>query len=140
MGIFNRIKKIGQSADAKDEGKENVGQAADTSAEKEGLVLQPQKTARKRLDVVAITPRISEKAAVMSSSGKYVFDVPVTANKVEVRKAVEALYGVKVEDVNTVRNIGKAVQRGRIAGRRNRWKKAVVTLKKGQKIDLFVGV
>ena len=139
MGIFNRIKKTsGQAADAKDEKDKKVEAPAETASE--GLVLQPQKTARKRLDVVAVTPRISEKAAVLSSSGKYVFDVPVTANKVEIRKAVEALYGVKVQDVNTARGIGKAVQRGRIAGRRNRWKKAIVTLKKGQKIDLFVGV
>ena len=106
----------------------------------EGLVLQPHKIARKRLDVIMITPRISEKAAVLSSKGKFVFDVPVTANKIEIRKAVEALYGVKVEDVNTARGIGKMVRRGRIQGQRNNWKKAMVTLKKGQKLDLFVGV
>ncbi|MBI5654405.1 50S ribosomal protein L23 [Candidatus Uhrbacteria bacterium] len=140
MGIFNRIKKIGHTADAKDGGKDAAENKADVTVENEGLVLQPQKTARKRVDVVAVAPRISEKSAVLTSSGKYVFDVPVTANKVEVRKAIEALYGVKVQDVNTVRGIGKAVSRGRIAGRRNRWKKAIVTLKKGQKIDLFVGV
>ncbi len=138
MGIFNRIKNqkpdTAEDTDKKLQDKKTEPEAA------EGLVLQPHKIARKRLDVIMITPRISEKAAVLSSKGKFVFDVPVTANKIEIRKAVEALYGVKVEDVNTARGIGKMVRRGRIQGQRNNWKKAMVTLKKGQKLDLFVGV
>jgi large subunit ribosomal protein L23 len=138
MGIFNRLKKLRQPEGSKEpEGDKQIENAAEQTA---GPVLQPQKTSRKRLDIVAIAPRISEKAAVLASAGKYVFDVPVTANKSEIRKAVEALYGVKVAEVNTLRGIGKRVRRGRIAGRRNRWKKAVVLLHKGQKIDLFVGV
>lgn len=139
MGIFNRTRKSRTADEAKPEQTEQKTVAAETE-EAAGVVLQPQKTLRKRTDVILITPRISEKSAVMSSAGKYVFDVPVTANKIEVRKAVEALYGVKVKSVNTLRGIGKEVHRGRIAGRRNRWKKALVELQKGQKIDLFVGV
>jgi large subunit ribosomal protein L23 len=135
MGIFNRMKNVRPHDDAKPEGAEQA-----PAEEVVGVALQPQKTSRKRADVILITPRISEKAAVLSSAGKYVFDVPVTANKIEIRKAVEALYGVKVKDVNTLRGIGKNVRRGRITGRRNRWKKALVELQKGQKIDLFVGV
>lgn len=136
MGIFNRMKNVRPHDDAKPEGAEQQPAAEEVV----GVALQPQKTLRKRADVILITPRISEKAAVLSSAGKYVFDVPVTANKIEIRKAVEALYGVKVKDVNTLRGIGKNVRRGRITGRRNRWKKALVELQKGQKIDLFVGV
>jgi len=139
MGIFNRTKKSRPADEAKPEQTEQKTVAAETE-EAAGVVLQPQKTSRKRIDVVAITPRISEKSAVLSTAGRYVFDVPVTANKVEIRKAVEALYGVKVKSVNTLRGIGKEVRRGRIVGRRNRWKKALVELQKGQKIDLFVGV
>lgn len=137
MGIFNRTKKSRPADEAKPETEKQV---AAVPEEQGGVVLQPQKTSRKRADVVLITPRISEKAAVLATAGKYVFDVPVTANKVEIRKAVEALYGVKVASVNTLRGIGKQVRRGRITGRRNRWKKALVALRKGQKIDLFVGV
>jgi large subunit ribosomal protein L23 len=64
----------------------------------------------------------------------------VDATKIEIRKAVEALYKVNVVAVRTVRNLGKIVRRGRISGQRNRSKKAFVTLKAGQKIDLYEGV
>lgn len=83
-----------------------------------------------------LKPHVSEKAAHLADRGIYVFDVPVTANKVEIRKAVEAQYKVSVTDVRTIRGIGKPILRGRIAGRRNRWKKAMVELKKGQIITL----
>ena len=87
-----------------------------------------------------LKPHVSEKAARLADKGIYVFDVPVTANKVEIRKAVEAQYKVSVTDVRTIRGIGKPVLRGRIAGRRNRWKKAMVELKQGQTITLVESV
>ncbi len=86
------------------------------------------------------SPRVSEKAATLASRGSYVFNVPISANKIEVRKAVEARYGVSVADVRTIRGEGKKTRRGRIEGRRNAWKKAVVVLKPGQTIDLYEGV
>lgn len=136
MGIFSRIKK---SAPVKqDETKKEKPEAA--KEEVRELTVQTPKTSDKKIVVTLVTPRVSEKAAMLSAHQTYVFDVPVSANKLEVRRAVEVLYGVKVEGVNTLRGIGKATHRGRISGRRNRWKKALVTLKKGQKIDLFVGV
>ena len=85
-------------------------------------------------------PHVSEKAAKHSSNGTYVFNVPISSNKIEIRKAVEALYGVNVVAVRMIRGIGKPVSRGKIIGRRNRWKKALVTVKSGQKIDLHEGV
>lgn len=84
-------------------------------------------------------PHMSEKAARLSSAGTYVFDVPLSAGKVEVRKAVEAVYGVTVVRVNVVRGKGKVVRRGGRSGVRSDWKKALVTLKPGQKIDLYEG-
>ncbi|MFH1077856.1 MAG: 50S ribosomal protein L23 [Patescibacteria group bacterium] len=86
-----------------------------------------------------VKPHVSEKAA-SSPKGTYVFDVPLNANKVEIRKAVEALYKVSVESVRTVRGIGKYLKRGRIEGYRSNWKKAIVTLKDGQMLDLYEGV
>ena len=88
---------------------------------------------RKRIDVVAITPRISEKSAVLSTAGRYVFDVPVTANKVEIRKAVEALYGVKVKSVNTLVRKGKVKRFKGTIGKQSDVKKAIVTLPSDQK-------
>ena len=85
-------------------------------------------------------PHVSEKAAVLAERGIYAFDVPVSANKTEIAKAVEAAYGVHVERVRTQRGIGKVIRRGRIAGRRNAWKKALVQLRKGETIALVEGV
>ena len=87
-----------------------------------------------------IKPHISEKAAMLGEKNVYVFDVPLRANKVEIKKAVEAIYGVSVIGIRTQRGIGKAVKRGRIAGRRSAWKKALVQLKKGQTLNLVEGV
>jgi large subunit ribosomal protein L23 len=89
---------------------------------------------------VLVKPHVSEKAAHLAGQGIYVFDVPLGANKVEIRKAVEALYKVEVTNVRTQRGIGKLISRGRIFGSRNDWKKALVELKKGQTINLVEGV
>ena len=76
----------------------------------------------------------------MAQRGTYVFNVPIEAEKVSIKKAVEALYKVKVSAVRTIRHEGKPTKRGRRAGVRNRWKKALVTLVKGQRIDIYEGV
>ena len=77
---------------------------------------------------------------MLTEKGVYTFDVPVTAEKISVRKAVEALYGVKVSDVRMVRHAGKPVFKGRRPTAKKSWKKALVTLVKGQKLDLYQGV
>lgn len=69
---------------------------------------------------------------------KYTFEVPVTVNKVEVKKAVEEVFGVKVAAVNTIRMQGKLKRMGRYEGRRPSYKKAIVTLAKDSKtIEFF---
>ncbi len=85
-------------------------------------------------------PHVSEKAARLADKGTYVFRVPMDAEKVSIRKAVEALYGVKVESVRTVSTLGKPTRRGAHPSKRSDLKKALVTLKKGQKLDLYEGV
>lgn len=85
------------------------------------------------------TPHVSEKAARLADAGTYVFDVAMAAEKISIKKAVEALYGVHVTAVRTIRGKGKPVFRGK-GGVRNRWKKALVTVKKGERIDLYEGV
>jgi large subunit ribosomal protein L23 len=83
-------------------------------------------------------PVITEKATTDSGiRNAYHFRVPVDANKVEVRKAVEALFGVKVIRVNTLRVGGKTRRRGWRAGRAPDWKKAMVTLAEGETIDVL---
>ena len=69
---------------------------------------------------------------------KYSFEVPQSANKVEIKKAVEEIFGVKVQDVNTINVTGKLKRMGRYEGRRASSKKAIVTLAKGSKtIEFF---
>ncbi len=67
----------------------------------------------------------------------YHFRVPTNANKVEIRQAVEKLFDVKVEAVNTLAKRGKARRRGYSAGTTQSWKKAMVTLAEGQTIDVL---
>ena len=86
------------------------------------------------------SPRVSEKAATLAAKNVYVFNVPTSANKVEIRKSVEAMYSVKVIGVRTVRGAGKFVRRGKTSGQRNAWKKAMVTLAKGSTLNLYSGV
>ncbi len=69
---------------------------------------------------------------------KYTFEVPQTVGKIEIKKAVEEVFGVKVAAVNTMNYQGKLKRMGRSEGRRPSWKKAVVTLKKDSKtIEFF---
>ncbi|MCD8391235.1 MAG: 50S ribosomal protein L23 [Firmicutes bacterium] len=69
---------------------------------------------------------------------KYTFKVPVTANKVEIKQAVEEVFGVDVKSVNTIRMTGKVKRMGRYEGRRASYKKAIVTLAQGSKtIEFF---
>ncbi len=89
---------------------------------------------------VLVKPLITEKAADLGHLNKYVFMVDVDANKVEVAKAILAIYGVKPTSVNIINNKGKQITRGRIAGRRKDWRKAIVTLPKGKSISIYEGV
>lgn len=85
-------------------------------------------------------PVITEKSMRGSEVGQVTFEVPLTATKPEIKAAVEAVFGVKVLAVNTSRQDGKRkVFRG-IKGVRNEVKKAIVTLDKGQSIDVTAGV
>ncbi|MCQ2363517.1 MAG: 50S ribosomal protein L23 [Acidaminococcaceae bacterium] len=85
-------------------------------------------------------PVITEKTQAMMNENKYTFEVPMTANKVEIRQAVEAIFNVKVADVTTMRVLGKTKRMGRFVGKRSDWKKAVVKLADGSKITLFEGM
>lgn len=90
---------------------------------------------------VLLKPRITEKGARLNEAGKntVIFEVPLDANKVEVKAAVQKAFNVEVEDVRTMIMRGKIKRRGRFVGQRSNWKKAVVTLAEGNTIDFFGG-
>ncbi len=87
-----------------------------------------------------VKPLITEKAANLATESKYVFEVSVASNKIEVAKSIEEIYGVKPLRVNILNVEGKRKKQGRTVGKRKDWKKAIVTLKKGQTIDIYEGV
>ncbi|PIR24892.1 MAG: 50S ribosomal protein L23 [Deltaproteobacteria bacterium CG11_big_fil_rev_8_21_14_0_20_42_23] len=85
--------------------------------------------------------RITEKAFRDQATGmsRYVFRVDPKANKYDIRNAVQQLFNVTVTDVNTMQVAGKRARIGRSTGVKSDWKKAIVTLKQGDKIEIFEG-
>ncbi len=89
---------------------------------------------------VLIKPAITEKITLLQDSGKYTFHVSLKANKVDVKQAVETRFDVKVLDVNIAKLHGKLKRYGPRTKKRPDIKKAVVTLKPGDRINLIEGV
>ncbi len=86
-------------------------------------------------------PLLTEKiAALQDARNQYAFEVDLHANKVEIKRAVELKYSVKVASVNTMTVRGKTKRLGRFVGKRADWKKALVTLKAGDRIELAQNV
>jgi len=91
----------------------------------------------KDLTRVIVRPVVTEKTTDMGESDKYVFEVATDANKNEIKQAVERFFGVKVREVRTLNVKGKPKRLGKHMGRRKDWKKAIITVQSGDKIDLF---
>jgi len=86
-----------------------------------------------------IRPIVTEKTHRMMEHQTYTFEVHQNANKVEIRKAIEAVFKVKVERVATINVHPKPKRRGMFIGKTRAWKKAMVTLAEGQRIEFFEG-
>ncbi len=89
-------------------------------------------------------PLVTEKVSALNEKGKYGFVVDRDANKVEIKRAVEDMYGVTVEDVNTMNYQGKLKSRYTksrvVSGRSTSYKKAIVTVAEGEVIDFYSGI
>jgi large subunit ribosomal protein L23 len=86
-------------------------------------------------------PLVTEKTNIQKEAANQVtFEVDRKANRIEIRRAIERIFDVKVENVRTMQVKGKIKRRGRFLGKRRDWKKAVVTLKPGERIEFFEGV
>jgi large subunit ribosomal protein L23 len=85
-------------------------------------------------------PVITEKNTMLVEQNKYTFEVARDANKPQIKEAVEEAFKVKVRSVNVIHVPGKMRRAGRQRGMTPSWKKAIVTLEKGHKIELFEGV
>ncbi|QJW45029.1 50S ribosomal protein L23 [bacterium BFN5] len=89
---------------------------------------------------VLLRPMVTEKTTSLMQDSKYTFVVAPSANKIEIRKAVEEIFKVKVLDVHTIRVLGKTKRMGRTQGKRSDYKKAIVKLAPGERIEFFEGV
>lgn len=85
---------------------------------------------------IIIAPVITEKSAIKAEENVYTFKVAAEANKIEIKKAIEEAFGVKVVKVNTVNTKSKAKRVGRYTGKTKTYKKAYITLADGEKIEL----
>ncbi len=129
------VKKAAPKKEAKTETMQDLYAGKETATGKKTVATKFSGAHR-----VLVRPLITEKAANFGVLNKYVFVVAESSSKVEVAKAVKAVYGVTPVNVNIVCVKGKAVTRGRIKGRRSDFKKAIVTLKKGDTIQIYEGV
>lgn len=156
MGLLDKFKKITKKEDkapvkkvvAKDiKEKAPAGlklkedsQAPVSGKEKEIKAKKGKKEDTQNAYKVLVKPLITEKATYLASLGKYCFAVSKDSNKIEIKKAIKALYGVEAKDINIINQKGKRVTYGRVRGKTKSWKKAIITLKPGDKIELYEGV
>ena len=151
MSLLDKFKKKEKITDKKAEVKKadvEVEQKKSESVKKAVKTAEVKKPEKKKASKknlqnaykVLMYPLVSEKAATGESRGEYVFIVDNKANKIEIKKAVEEIYGIKPKTVRIINVEGKKVRSGRTYGRRKDWKKAIVTLSKGQSISIHEGV
>ncbi len=148
MALFDRLRKKHEDV-GKDKkpthAKDTAPKAsAEKAVEKVEAPKEEKKAAKPRVlksntrhaHRVLIRPVLTEKTTRLTSNNQYVFAVPKTVSKIEVREAVFATYGVRPIHVTTSNVHGKSVNFGRLSGTQKSWKKAVVTLPTGKTIDV----
>lgn len=89
---------------------------------------------------IIVKPIVTEKSVALMEENKYVFKVSLSANKIEIKNAIEEIFKVKVSDVTTMRVSGKKKRMGRYEGKTSDWKKAIVKLVDGDHIEIFEGL
>ena len=122
----------GEKSVKREDGKEKASLAGKPE-KKKGV----QKLDTKNAPKVLIRPIISEKATALGINNQYIFEVSRRANKIEVKKAIHHLYGVRPFKVNITNLKGRQVRYGKNEGRTKNWKKAIITLRHGDKIDIY---
>lgn len=121
-----------------EETKEALSASAAVEASVEPIAVKSKKPSRAHF--LLLKPLVTEKSSYLQGEGVYCFAVHPQANKTEIKKAVEVVFGVQVIRVRIINCKGKKVRYGRQGGRRKNWKKAFVTLKSGQKIEIHKNV
>jgi len=95
----------------------------------------------KRIDDIIVRPLLTEKTTrLQEAANQYAFEVGNAATKIEIKQAVESLFGVRVDSVRTQVVRGKMKRFGRYYGKRPNWKKAIVTLPEGEELNVYAGL
>lgn len=144
MGILDKFKKKANEEEIKKDEKQKVGGKKTVKEEKIKTAISVKKDKIKKISGnahrVLVKPLITEKITDLGVFNKYGFAVAKNANKIEVKKAIKEVYGVEPISVNMINVIGKKVRSGRVSGKKKDWRKAIITLKKGEKIEVYQGV
>lgn len=141
MGIFSKVNNDAKKMDEKPvEAKADSTEKKDASQENEIAINDKDLQATGFAYQVLIRPIISEKAAILADEGRYTFEVAWDANRSMVRDAIKRVYGKTPRKVNIITMKGKTKRFRRLTGKRNDWKKAVVILPKGEKLEVYEGV
>jgi len=136
--IFKRRKPAKKKVEEKKELKEK--KIKEEGPEELPSVVQPRRVREKGLREayrILKSPHITEKATDLASKNQYTFNVWERTNKIEIKKAIEDTYGVDVESVKIIRIHPKQRRLGRVSGWRKGYKKAIVKIAKGQKIEVL---
>ncbi len=142
MALLDIFKK-GKGKEKRIEKKKKAEKPKAEKAEKLPKAVEPEKIkpARKRKDIssykILKSPHITEKAADLLKQNQYVFRVWPMSNKTEIKKTIEGLYGVNVIDVRIINIHPKSRRLGRTPGVRKGYKKAIVKIREGQKIEVL---
>ncbi|MDD4989915.1 MAG: 50S ribosomal protein L23 [Candidatus Pacebacteria bacterium] len=137
-----REEKLAKIREAKKKEKKEKPGKEKKAVEKKLEVIKPQSTKAKKDEVktapgVLSQPQITEKATLLQESNQYIFRVFLHSSKPEVRKSVEEVYGVNVEKIRIVNVRRKRKRLGRTTGWKQGYKKAIVSLRKGQTIEIM---
>lgn len=144
MSFLNKILKSDKQDEAAPKKSAPVKVAVKDEEKKEQLLTPQVHKNKKHEDPTAYRiiskPLITEKATELTALNKYIFVVPVSANKKSIAERIFGIYGVKPEKINIVRRSGKLVRYGRRTGVTKSYKKAIITLAQGDKIEVYEGV
>lgn len=146
MGFFDKFKI---KKPEKPEKEAKASKPAVKSMEKNDVLAEEKKAEDKPKGIkgksqfafrILLKPLITEKGTNLAAQNKYIFSVNPQANKIEIKKAIRSIYQVDPVKVNICNFKGKNIRYGRTSGTMKDWKKAVVTLKAGDKIEVYEGV
>lgn len=148
MAIFGKKKNTDKDVSEKETKKAESKkvETKDLKNEKKDAVVSKEVKEAKKISKYSfaykhlVKPLITEKAANLGINNQYIFIVSAKSNKVEIKKAINEVYGVKATSVNIINNEGKVVRRGRYIGKRKDFKKAIVTIEKGKSLNIYEGV